>query len=242
MSALSLSLKAEDLFSVGNIHITNTLFTSWVVLYLLCVVAIMFPKKLHLVPNKIQNIIEYPFEAMANFCESIAGEKYRVFFPWFATFFIFILACNLIAFVPGVGTIGIKEGDKLLPLFRAPTSDLNTPIAMAIISVIAVQYYGIKFQGRKYLSKFFTIKNPMATFVGLLELLSEFAKLISFSFRLFGNVFAGEALLIVLAYLVPFFVHEPFYLLEGVVGIVQAFVFATLTLVFLNMATESEHV
>ena len=115
-------------------------------------------------------------------------------------------------------------------------------LALAIISVVATQIFGIALIGAvKYSRRFFNFKNPIFTFVGILELFSEVAKLISFSFRLFGNVFAGEVLLVVIAGLIPYVVPLPFYFLEIFVGFIQAFVFAILTLVFLKVATVESH-
>jgi len=126
---------------------------------------------------------------------------------------------------------------EFTPLFRASSSDLSFTLAIAIWAVLYVQYMGFKHLKFAYLKKFFNFKNPIHAFVGLLELISEFAKMVSFSFRLFGNVFAGEVLLVVMTFLVPIIVPVPFYGLEVFVGAVQAGVFAALTLVFLKGAT-----
>lgn len=132
------------------------------------------------------------------------------------------------------------HGPTIVPIFRAATADLNTTLALALISVTFTQFYGFKYLGAGYLTKFFNFKQgPIFTFVGLLELVSEFAKIISFAFRLFGNIFAGEVLLAVIAFLIPALAPIPFIGLEIFVGFVQALVFAMLTLVFTNMATES---
>lgn len=135
-----------------------------------------------------------------------------------------------------------EEKKVFVPLFRAATADINTTIALAIVSVLAAQFYGIQFLGLSYFKKFFNFSSPIFTYVGLLELVSEFAKIISFAFRLFGNIFAGEVLLAVIAFLVPVIAPMPFIGLEIFVGLVQALVFSILTLVFINMATTShEH-
>lgn len=135
---------------------------------------------------------------------------------------------------------GSKE--VFIPIFRAATADLNTTIALALISVGMTQFYGLRFLGASYLTKFFNFKQgPIFTFVGFLELISEFSKIISFAFRLFGNIFAGEVLLAVIAFLVPVIAPMPFLGLEIFVGMVQALVFSMLTLVFINMATDSHH-
>lgn len=129
--------------------------------------------------------------------------------------------------------------EKLIPVLRAPSADLNMTLALALISVIVVQIVGFKTLGFSYLTKFVNLSSPINFFVGILELISEFGKVISFSFRLFGNIFAGEVLLSVMLMLVPYFVPIPFYGLELFVAVVQAFVFAMLTLVFIKLATLS---
>lgn len=127
------------------------------------------------------------------------------------------------------------------PLFRAPTADLNTTFALALIAFIALQYSGIKsLGGLTYLGKFINLKNPIYFFVGILEIVSELGKVISFAFRLFGNIFAGEVLLAVMAFLIPLFAPIPFLGLELFVGFIQALVFAMLTAVFLAAATTHE--
>ena len=125
-----------------------------------------------------------------------------------------------------------------VPLFRPGSADLNTTIALAIISVLATQVFGYHFQGLAYFKKYFDFSGPIAFFVGILELVLEFAKIVSFAFRLFGNIFAGEVLLVVIASLLPIIAPMPFYGLELFVGFVQALVFAVLTLVFFNMAAQ----
>ena len=128
---------------------------------------------------------------------------------------------------------------KKVPYLRPGTADLNTTMALAIISIFITQLFGIKYLKLSYFKKFFNFSNPIMTFVGLLEIVSEFAKIISFAFRLFGNIFAGEVLLVVMAFLLPVIVPMPFYGLELFVGFIQALVFSMLSLVFFNMATHS---
>jgi len=195
-----------------------------------------------LVPGKKQNFFELAIETMLNFFEDVWGDKgkSRRFFAFLATFFLFILASNWFGLIPGVGTIGFHEGEEFAPLLRSLNSDLNATVAWAIISVITTQIAGFVALGfKKHLGKFFNFKSPIDFFVGILELISEVSKLISFSFRLFGNVFAGEVLLVVMMFLVPYILPLPFFMLEMFVGLIQALVFTTLTLVFLKMATEA---
>lgn len=163
----------------------------------------------------------------------------RAIFPFVFAAFFFIVLSNWSGLIPGFSSITIGS----VPLFRAPTSDLNTVIALALCSVIYVQYLGIKYRGaRKYLAVFFNFQSPIYFFVGILELISELIRPISYSFRLFGNIFAGEVLLTVIIYLnstfLPYFpiIPIPFYTLEIFVGLIQALVFCFLTIVFTAIA------
>jgi F-type H+-transporting ATPase subunit a len=131
-----------------------------------------------------------------------------------------------------------KPTTKFIPYFRAGTADLNTTIALALISVIATQVIGFKYLGLHYMNKYINFKSPIDAFVGLLEAVSEISKIISFAFRLFGNIFAGEVLLAVIYFLLPILVPIPFLGLEIFVGTIQALVFTTLSLVFMNLATQ----
>jgi F-type H+-transporting ATPase subunit a len=128
-------------------------------------------------------------------------------------------------------------GWTVFSFLRSAATDLNTPLALALISVVMTQVVGFQAQGIRYFSKFISFKDVLGLIVGPLEAVSELAKIISFSFRLFGNIFAGEVLLAVLAFIVPYLVSIPFFALELFVGLMQAFVFAMLTLVFMAMAT-----
>lgn len=130
-----------------------------------------------------------------------------------------------------------EEHQVYVPLFRAGTADLNTTIALGLISIFMTQFYGFKYLQMGYLSKYFNFESPIMFFVGILELISEFSKIISFAFRLFGNIFAGEVLLVVIMYLAGLVVPMPFYGLEIFVGFMQALVFSMLSVVFFNMAT-----
>lgn len=198
--------------------------------------------------------------------------KARKFFPLVGTFFMFILFCNLLDVFPGVDTIGsinqtalqaahlpppssiLLFGNysiMLAPWVRPGTSDLNLTLAMALVSVIVTQVFGFMTLGAKvHLSKYFNFKalfthgfqGPIEFFVGIIELITELSRILSFSFRLFGNIFAGSAVLAVFAYILPFFANVLFIPLELFVAFVQALIFALLTLVFLEIATSNpEH-
>ena len=159
---------------------------------------------------------------------------------------IFILFQNWFGLLPGVGSIliGVAEGHEVhtVPLLRANNADLNATLSLGIISVLLTQIFGIKFLGFKtYIKKFINFSNPISFFTGILEIISEFSKVISFSFRLFGNIFAGEVLLAIIAFLIPILASFPFLLLELFVGLVQALVFSMLSAVFLSVAISKEH-
>lgn len=135
----------------------------------------------------------------------------------------------------------VKEEHSVVALLRGANADLNMTLALALISVGLTQYFGLRFAGLGYLKKFFNFSSPMGVFVGLLELISEFSKIVSFSFRLFGNIFAGEVLIAVMSFLVPAFLPIPFIGFELFIGALQAYVFAMLSLVFFSMASEEAH-
>jgi len=251
---MHISIAAETLFHVWGFPITNSLVVTLMVSLFLIAVTVPLRSRLQMVPRGAQNLIESAIEFLWNITQDVAQDKKlaRIFFPLVATIFFFILFSNWAGLIPGVGSIGFNEvehGHKaFLPFLRSASADLNVTIALAIVSVFSVQIIGIGTIGVvKYGKKFFVnpLKKPfylVGTFIGLLELMSEVTRLISYSFRLFGNVFAGEVLLIVMFSLVPYFIPLPFLLLEVFVGMVQAFVFAVLTLVFLKMATvEAAH-
>jgi F-type H+-transporting ATPase subunit a len=177
---------------------------------------------------------------------SVLGDKTNVFFPLLFTFFFYILLENWFGLLPGVGSllIKVKEGSEevFVPLLRGNNADLNTTLALAIISVVSIQFFSIKFLGiKKYLHKFFNFSDPIMFFVGILDILSEFSKVLSFAFRLFGNIFAGEVLLTIVAFLVPVLASFPFIGLEIFVGFVQALVFSMLTAVFISNAVVEHH-
>lgn len=258
------TLASETIAHIGEFPIRNSMVMGWLAVLVLIIVAVIFRKKGgKLVPRGIQNFVEALIEGLFNFFDSITQdrEQTRRFFPVVATIFLFVILSNWMGIFPGVGPIGIWEehevegsgiGDEgsvkpnliLVPLFRSGYADINMTLALAIISVVVTQIMGIRSLGFfHYAGKFFVnpFRDPIGAFVGLLEFISEFAKMISFSFRLFGNIFAGEVLLLTISFLVPFIAPLPFYGLELFVGLVQALVFSLLTLVFMKMAATSHH-
>ena len=191
--------------------------------------------RLKLVPLRWQNFFEVLIEKILGFMESVLEnkEKARKFFPLIATIFILIILANWLEVLPGLGSL----------ILRSPSSDLNFTLAIAISAMFSVQFFGMASLGFiRYFKRFINLSSPIKFFIGLLELIGETAKIISFSFRLFGNIFAGEVLLIVVYFLTPYLVPLPFLFLEIFVGFIQALVFSMLTLVFLKIATvETEH-
>ncbi len=306
-AALHISIAAEKLFSVGDLAITNSIFTSLIVSGMIIAFAAVVRMQLKDTTkiSGLQNFAEWIVESLHNLVYGVTGnlKKTRLFLPFIGTFLLWILLNNWLGLFPGVGTIRIIEGEsevhvegpqvvtivraseevvveethttgaeetvaeehetetgevaateetthevaaaegghtqKAVPIFRPGSADLNTTIALALFSVFMTQVFGVQALGLGYFKKYVNFSSPIMFFVGILELVSEFAKIISFAFRLFGNIFAGEVLLVVISSLIPLVVPMPFYGLELFVGFIQALVFAMLSLVFFNMATQS---
>ncbi|MCR4325118.1 MAG: F0F1 ATP synthase subunit A [Candidatus Curtissbacteria bacterium] len=245
MAEAHFSLAAEELFKIGPLPITNTILTTWIVTIILITFAYLATRKISPIPHGIQNVAEFAVESLSNLVESVAGDKTKVFLPIIASFFFFILVGNYMGLLPGFGTIGFYEnihGEKtFVPYLRSINSDLNTTLGLALISVGFTHYYAVKYLGiSDYLKKWFSL-NPIFLFVGIMELVGEFTKIISLSFRLFGNVFAGEVVLATASTkLFAFIIPVPFYFLELLVGFVQALIFAILTLAFMVILTNKE--
>jgi len=248
---LEISIAAEKITSVFGFPITNTLLMGWLVLAALTMVSVLFLRRPRLIPLGAQNIFEVAVEGVLGLMEGPFGSKQKAekYFPFVATIFIFILVSNWFGIFPFLGSVGLYEesharpGEMIfVPLFRSAASDLNFTLALAVISVFATQFIGIAAIGfSRHIGKYISFRGPIQFFVGILEIVSEIAKMISFSFRLFGNIFAGEVLLIIVGFLVPIFVPLPFLLLEIFVGFIQALVFAMLTLVFISIAVVEHH-
>lgn len=253
---MGISLVPELITNFAGFPITNSVLTTAIISGIIIVIAFVVNKKTKETtnaPKGFQNLFEYILEAVLNLVDSVTGDRGQTkkFFPFVATIFIFVIISNWIGLIPALipaGNVGVNQihhGEEVLvPFIRSASADLNTTLALALVAVIVVQFMGITALGfKKYGGKFLIspLKKPylIGTFVGILEIISEFAKIVSFSFRLFGNVFAGEVLLIVILMLVPYFLPLPFLFLEIFVGFIQALVFAMLTLVFMKMATEA---
>ena len=245
---MNISLPGEILFHLFGIPITNTILTGWIVAVLVLLFGFVMRHNLKKVPGRLQSILELAYGYFHENALKIIGREdvVRAVYPLVMTVFLYVLFSNWFGLLPGVGEIGFKESVGLVPILRSPTSDLNTTIALAVLVVVYIQYLGMRFSGtRHYLGKFFNFSSPLGFFVGLIELISEFSRIISFSFRLFGNVFGGEVLLTVVFYLiytmVPFigFVPVFFMAIELFISFVQAFIFAFLIIVFTSLAVSS---
>jgi len=265
-------LAAEEVFSVAGFAITNTMLAAWLTILVLGGVCYAATRRMKLVPTGLQNAVEAAVETMLNFVEDVAGKEYgRRFFPIIATIFLFVVANAWLGLVPGFSTIGVirtgEEGEVLLPLMRGANTDINLPLALALVSCVFVEYWGIKVHGFfRYVRKFFNVSpllrgtgqvlrgkirsgvSAISTgiidaFAGFIEAITEIARIMSFTFRLFGNMTAGELLLFVMVFLIPWVAAIPFYGLELFIGFVQALIFAGLTLVFVVIAvsTREEH-
>lgn len=236
---LSISLRAETLFTIAGFPVTNALLLSTLVFLLLIALGITLRRRLKMVPGMMQNIFELVVEGALGIMDTVLGDRRQSekYFPLVFTVFLFILCSNWLGLLPGVGSIVVHQGTDWVPLLRSPASDLNFTLALALIAITFVNVVSIAAIGLKSrLSVFFNFKSPVDFFIGILELVSEFAKIISLSFRLFGNVFAGEVLLAIMAFLVPYLIPVPFLFLEIFVGAIQAFIFGMLTTVFVGMS------
>ncbi|MBT4335271.1 F0F1 ATP synthase subunit A [bacterium] len=260
------TLFAEPVFNLGNFTVTNALLNSWIAVLIIVVLATVISKKIKRIPQGIQNYFEVILEGAYNLADSVTGsrDKTKKVFPIVFSIFMFILINNWLGLVPGIGSIGFIElhngHETFVPFFRGGTADLNTTLALALFTVIATNIFGIIMGGGwKYFNKFVNIKafleipkkfkkdpsiiivNPIKAFVGIIEIIGEIAKVASLSFRLFGNIFAGEVLLGAMATIFAFILPIPFMFLEVIVGIIQALIFAMLTLVYFTIASSEEH-
>lgn len=237
---LNISLAPDILFHIGSLPITNTLFWSFFVSLFLIVIALIVKRSLKAVPGTLQSIVEIILEESFNFIKTLTAsdKKTKLLFPLIMTMFLFIAIANLAIFIPGSSAITLNS----VSLFRAVMSDYNMVFVLTIISVIIIQIAIIITNGFfGYFKKFLNFSNPLKFFLGLMEIIGEIAKILSLSFRLFGNIFAGEVLTAVMLFLLPYIVPLPFMFLGMFTAIIQAFVFSFLTLIFITMASERNH-
>ena len=246
---LSIHLNPTIVGHFMGIPITNTLITVWFVMLFLVVLSLYIRTNIQMVPSKIQLIFEEMIGYVYNYvAETLESPKLaKKVFPLIMTIFIFILVANWIGLVPGIASIGfyeIKNGiEEFVPILYPANTDLNVTIALAIIVFFSIEIIGISMLGViKYGRKFINFSSPLAFVIGIIELISEIARLISFSFRLFGNIFAGKTLMLVAIAFVPYILPVPVLAFEVFVGFIQAFIFAILTLFFIKIAiAEPQH-
>jgi F-type H+-transporting ATPase subunit a len=239
MIKVDISLPSQTVFHIGSFAVTNSILAGTIITVLLAVVLIAAARRTVEKPSKgfgfiVESLVDIIIDQMAIVFGS--REVALRYFPLIATFFFFILFNNLIGLIPGFGDIVIHTASGSIPIFRRTTSDLNTTIALALISFFLTVGYGLKQLGLRGTLRRYFHGPPAMWGIGVLELILEFTRIISFSFRLFGNIFAGEVLLLVISALVPVIGPTPFLGFEIFVGVVQAYVFAILTLVFISLA------
>ena len=231
-----------------GLPITATLLTTWLSMIILVVLAVILRRKLALVPGKFQSIVEALVGGAYTYVENTLESKVlaKKYFPILMTIFLFLLVMNWTGLLPGVTAIGFYEGHgadaHFIPYLYPPATDLNIAVAFAIVAMVVIEFAGIVALGVfKYGSKFINFSSPLKFLVGIIELISEIGRLVSFSFRLFGNIFAGKTLLVVAMFFVPLFLPVPILAYEVFVGFIQAGVFAFLTLIFIKLAVEEPH-
>jgi len=254
-------LPAEVVFHPFGFPITNSVVAAWLTIIVLVGFSYAVAHRLKLIPGRLQSLLEFALGALLSFCQSVAGEKNgRQFFPVVATIFLFVAFNAWLGLLPGFGSITVHTAEGEVHLLRPANTDINMPLALALMSFVFVEYFGLRSRGFRYLGKFVNvgvflrsagqlvrgklraglsglITGFIDIFVGFLETLSELVRIVSFTFRLFGNMTAGEILLLIAMFLVPWIFALPFYGLELLVGFVQALIFSGLTLVFLTVAT-----
>ncbi len=245
---IAIHLSPPVLGHVFGLPLTSTLLTSWLTMLVIIALVLALRPRLALIPGKAQVIAETLVGGAFDYTSDVLGsrERARTFFPLVMTIFIFILAANWIGLLPGLTAVGIygeSHGEALfIPFFYPVNTDLNMTIALAIIAFVAIELAGVLLIGLwKYAGKFINFSSPLNFLIGIIELFSELARLVSFSFRLFGNIFAGKTLLLVTMFFVPLIIPVPILAFELFVGFIQAFIFAVLTLFFVKLATEAPH-
>lgn len=256
------TLYAEPIAHIGNFTITNSLFTSWIVVVIIFIIALAVRLSIKKIPKGIQNLFELIIDGALDLCDQVTQSRKitnKAFPIVFSVFFV-VLLNNWLGILPlgGFGLIEMGEhGKAFIPFIRSGTADINGTLPLAILSVLGANLFGVvsiglwktfnKYVNLKALGGIFTnirkdpmvlLTAPIMVFVSALELIGEFAKIASLSFRLFGNVFAGEVLLASMGAIVAYVLPTPFLLLEVFVGVIQAFIFAILTLVYYTIASQ----
>lgn len=256
------TLHAEEVFHWGGIGITNSVINTWVAVVVIILFSLVIKNKRKLVPRGLQNLFELILEKFVDLIQKSTGSRESAYklLPLIFAFFVFILLNNWLGLLPGIGSIGkiiVEDGERIfIPFFRGGTADINTTVALAIVGIFASHVLGIMALGAwNYMNKFINIKAlleipkkimkeptvivvaPINVVIGLIEIVGEIAKVASLSFRLFGNIYAGEVLLASMAAVLAFGAPIPFIFLEVLIGVIQAFVFSILVLSYFAMAT-----
>lgn len=237
---LHISLAAEPLFHVGPVIITNTIFTAWIVMALLVIASFLATRKMQLVPSGLQNFGEAIVEMLYDIVEGVVGARARVVFPIIATFFIYIVVANWMGLLPGFNSLGVwgddgKGHEIFIPIFRAANSDLNMTLGMALIAFILIHAGGLIVH--KPLGYLKHLAGPLPILILINVAIESFVP-VSLSVRLFGNIFAGEVLLLVMRAPV---IGAAFMVLEVLFGLIQGLIFTMLSLIFLGIAMSGEH-
>jgi len=256
-------LPAEIVFHLFGFPITNSVIGAWLTIIFLVGFSYVVTRRMKLIPSRLQSLFESLLGWLYDLCQSVAGEENgRRFFPVVATIFLFVALNAWLSLLPGFGSITVGTAEGEVHLLRGANTDINMPLALALMSFIFVEFFGLRSHGFHYLGKFVNIgqffrsasqlfrgrlraglsgliTGVINIFVGFLEALSELVRIVSFTFRLFGNMTAGEILLLIAMFLIPWIFALPFYGLELLVGFVQALIFGGLTLVFLTVAVAS---
>lgn len=237
---IHISLAAQEIFRIGTFPVTNSMITGVIASVTITVIMVWIARSIAVSPGTgLQGAIDAASDWLLSLIDQVVHDRDKSirFFPIVITIFFFVLVNNWLGLLPGVGSIHVGG----IPLFRGMTADLNATLALAAISVVMIHIYAIRELGIAAHAKMYFSKDPILLFVGILELVSDVSKAVSFAFRLFGNIFAGEVLLVVVAALAPFVAPLPFFLLEIFVGFVQALVFSLLTVVFFGIAVGHTH-
>ncbi len=267
----NVQLPAEAVAHVNHFSITNTLLASWLTIAVLVLLFYLSTRKMSLIPGRLQAFAEMIVEGLLSFVEGVAGKPHsRLIFPGIATIFLYVVTNAFMGLLPIFGTIGLFEHGhghevEFIPLLRGANTDINMPLSIALMSFIFVESWGMRVVGFfHYSSEFINVgqlgrgfkelftgrikEAPMNIIfgfitmcVGLLEIFSHMTRMLSFTFRLFGNMTAGEILVLVSCFLVPMVFTIPFYGLELLIGLIQALIFSGLTLVFATVAISSAH-
>jgi F-type H+-transporting ATPase subunit a len=230
-------LAPPTVFSIGAFKVTNTLLSAWLTTALVLLLFVGGTRKMRVIPGRLQSVLEMLIEALYGFVSGVVGERFaRPFFPILATIFIFVAFNAWIALIPVYQVLTIEVDGHATHLLRSAGTDINMPLALAIVAFLFIEVWGFKVHKLGYLREFFRFGNPIQFFIGILELISHMIRLVSFTFRLFGNMLAGEIVLLMITFLLIFTAPLAFYLLELLVGGVQALVFMGLTTVFALLA------